>query len=140
MSNQHPECVFCPDPHLLRQPGRTAHAWTHVASPVRIHSIGADTFAVFEPLAPVTPGHLLVVPARHVEDAAASPHLAGMATNVASAYAGRAGQANIITSIGPNATQSVFHLHVHVVPRRPGDGLHLPWTGQSRSPRQLADV
>jgi histidine triad (HIT) family protein len=38
--------------------------------------------------------------------------------------------ANIITSIGRVATQSVFHLHVHIVPRHEGDGLCLPWTGQ----------
>lgn len=34
----------------------------------------------------------------------------------------------IITSIGANATQTVRHTHLHVVPRRPGDGLALPWT------------
>lgn len=36
----------------------------------------------------------------------------------------------VITSIGADATQTVFHTHIHVVPRRPGDGLTLPWTGQ----------
>ena len=38
--------------------------------------------------------------------------------------------ANLITSKGREATQSVFHLHVHVVPRAAGDGLPLPWTPQ----------
>lgn len=36
--------------------------------------------------------------------------------------------ANIITSKGSLATQTVFHLHVHLVPRAAGDGLPLPWT------------
>lgn len=40
--------------------------------------------------------------------------------------------ANFITSAGPAATQSVFHLHVHLVPRFEDDGLILPWTGQRR--------
>jgi len=40
----------------------------------------------------------------------------------------RVGPCNVITSVGREATQSVFHLHVHVVPRREGDGLALPWT------------
>jgi histidine triad (HIT) family protein len=35
---------------------------------------------------------------------------------------------NIITSVGSAATQTVRHLHVHVVPRRRGDGLQLPWS------------
>jgi histidine triad (HIT) family protein len=34
---------------------------------------------------------------------------------------------NIITSAGRDATQTVDHLHLHLVPRRPGDGLALPW-------------
>ena len=41
--------------------------------------------------------------------------------------------ANLITSIGAAATQTVFHLHVHVVPRHEGDGLLLPWSNQERS-------
>lgn len=35
---------------------------------------------------------------------------------------------NLITSAGAEATQSVFHLHVHIVPRGENDGLALPWT------------
>ena len=38
----------------------------------------------------------------------------------------------LITNIGPAATQSVWHLHVHVVPRTEGDGLLLPWSNQRR--------
>lgn len=34
---------------------------------------------------------------------------------------------NLITSRGAAATQSVFHLHLHLVPRTEGDGLALPW-------------
>lgn len=40
--------------------------------------------------------------------------------------------ANIITSRGSAATQTVYHLHLHVVPRREGDGLGLPWTDRQR--------
>lgn len=85
--------------------------------------------AVFEPLNPVTPGHLLVVPFRHVRDAAVNGHVTGVVMEHAARLIGNFGiQANIITSIGPLATQSVFHLHAHVIPRREGDGLALPWT------------
>jgi len=92
---------------------------------------------VFEPLNPVTPGHLLVVPKRHVDNAAEDPNLTADVMRAASVMAGKFPAANIITSLGADATQTVFHLHIHVVPRRPADGLHLPWTGQRPTPTRL---
>jgi histidine triad (HIT) family protein len=86
----------------------------------------------FAPLNPVTPGHMLVVPQAHVPDAAHSPDVTASVMFAAAILAGEVGSCNIITSVGESATQSVFHLHVHVVPRRFGDGLALPWTGQQR--------
>lgn len=85
----------------------------------------------FEPLNPVTRGHRLFVPALHVEDVMEKPWVSAQVMEVAATYARIRNQAcNIITSAGTAATQSVFHLHVHYVPRRNDDGLHLPWTGQ----------
>jgi histidine triad (HIT) family protein len=87
----------------------------------------------FEPLSPVVPGHTLVVPAAHVRDALESPEVTGAVFAYAALLAGLAApQCNLITSAGLDATQSVFHLHVHIVPRRQGDGLKLPWTDQLR--------
>jgi histidine triad (HIT) family protein len=87
----------------------------------------------FQPLNPVTPGHFLVVPRRHVSHALESPVSAGKALELAGYLANQMGlaSANFITSAGKTATQSVMHLHVHIVPRRDGDGLALPWTGQA---------
>lgn len=101
------------------------------------HAYGSGyTIVSFPPLNPVTQGHRLVVPSWHVEDALAEPHLTGHVFATAAERA-REYQAldpfchfNLITSIGEHATQTVRHLHVHIVPRREGDGLHLPWTGQ----------
>lgn len=91
----------------------------------------------FQPLNPVTPGHFLVVPRTHVTSALAAPNHAGRAMALAAKLADWMGleSANFITSAGSAATQTVFHLHVHIVPRREGDGLHLPWTGQKREAR-----
>jgi histidine triad (HIT) family protein len=92
-----------------------------------------DAAVSFEPLNPVTPGHLLVVPRMHVSDATVQPWVTAEVMRYAAELAGLLrGPSNIITSVGKAATQSVFHLHVHLVPRREGDGLHLPWTGQAR--------
>ena len=43
-----------------------------------------------------------------------------------------AASCNLITSVGAAATQTVKHLHIHIVPRHEGDGLHLPWTEQKK--------
>lgn len=89
----------------------------------------------FEPLNPVTPGHLLFVPVRHVPDALADPYLSGVVMEDASRWAlqhpgGGADGWNLTTSAGAAASQAVYHYHLHLVPRRAGDGLLLPWTLQ----------
>jgi histidine triad (HIT) family protein len=89
-----------------------------------------DSVVAFEPLNPVTPGHMLVVPRHHCPHAAAFPSMAGAVMEAAAMLAFEIGPCNIITSCGVEATQTVFHMHLHVVPRREGDGLMLPWTGR----------
>jgi len=87
----------------------------------------------FTPLNPVTPGHVLIVPRQHVATFAEDPALSGEVMRYAAMWVrDMQADANVITSIGSDATQTVPHLHVHIVPRRPGDALHLPWTGQDR--------
>jgi histidine triad (HIT) family protein len=83
----------------------------------------------FEPLKPVTPGHMLFVPRVHIPTADSDPMIAGRVFETAATWANqRAIDFNLITSSGPAATQTIRHLHIHYVPRRSGDGLHLPWT------------
>jgi histidine triad (HIT) family protein len=93
-----------------------------------------DPFSVaFRPLYPVTAGHFLVVSRTHIASARKSPTRTGHAARLAASLAREMGleSFNLITSAGEAATQSVPHLHWHVIPRRPDDGLHLPWTGQA---------
>lgn len=86
---------------------------------------------IFEPRHPVTPGHRLIVPRLHVTDAADDPDITAAVMRLAAVYAvGSGGDFNLITSRGSLATQTVFHLHIHFVPRRENDRLPLPWTGQ----------
>jgi histidine triad (HIT) family protein len=86
----------------------------------------------FIPLNPVVPGHRLVVPKVHVEDFAQDPATTASVCRDAAVVARSmsAEAVNLITSWGEAATQTVKHLHIHLVPRAPGDGLALPWTGQ----------
>jgi histidine triad (HIT) family protein len=91
---------------------------------------------VIEPINPVCEGHVLVIPKRHVADFVDDPIIAGHVVMCAVTYMRslreRSGEAipdlNLITSKGAAATQTVEHLHFHLVPRREGDGLFLPWS------------
>jgi histidine triad (HIT) family protein len=101
---------------------------------------------IITPINPVVSGHRLVIPTDHIEDATADTRQTGRVFAYAADYARRHRiEANLITSIGEAATQTIKHLHVHVVPRREGDGVVLPWSNQE-SPRVgeltsvLADV
>ncbi len=87
---------------------------------------------IIKPLQPVTEGHALVIPHKHVSDYTEDMNVTALTASAASAYArDLKTDSNLITSAGRIATQSVFHLHMHVVPRRKNDGLKLPWSGQN---------
>ena len=75
-------------------------------------------------------GHVLVVPKTHVRDILTLDDATGAAIMSTVARVARAVQAalapdgmNIFQSNGEAAGQEVFHLHMHVLPRRAGDGL-----------------
>lgn len=109
-------CVFC-EIVADRAPATVVATWPEALAIV--------------PLDPVVPGHVLVIPREHVADAAGEPTVTADAVYRAAQYARNQDLPfNLITSAGAEATQTVFHLHIHYVPRRDGDGLALPWTGQ----------
>jgi histidine triad (HIT) family protein len=78
------------------------------------------------PINPVVDGHVLAVSRAHADDALADPDLTGVVFEAAAWFAS-AGDCNLITSVGEAATQTIRHLHVHIVPRTAGDRLALPW-------------
>ena len=87
-----------------------------------------DDVVAIRPRGGVAEGHLLVLPRVHVADAGSDPDVTAAVMRRAAELMAEHDDANLITSRGAAATQTVFHLHVHVVPRRPGDGLALPWS------------
>ena len=88
----------------------------------------------FFPRKPATRGHTLVVPRRHVPDFwALEPNLAGTLAG-ACVRVGQALQSalspegmNLITSRGATAEQTVFHVHLHVLPRWHDDAVDAIW-------------
>jgi len=84
-----------------------------------------DAFAIV-PLGPIVPGHTLVIPRDHVKDATTDLDVSALTMYRACELA-QGMEANILTSIGKAATQSVFHLHLHLIPRKHNDGVALPW-------------
>ena len=89
----------------------------------------------FMDIAPATRGHALVIPRRHAADLwEIEPDQLVAVTVAAQRQAGRvrdrlgADGVNLINSCRAAAWQTVFHLHVHVIPRYTGDPLKLPWT------------
>ncbi|SHN48190.1 HIT family protein [Cryptosporangium aurantiacum] len=112
-------CPFCG----RIEAGDVEHTW---------HST-AGTVVAFTPHHPVVPGHLLFVPEVHVVDAADAPDVTALTMGRAAAYLAELGvDAHLIANVGPDADQTVFHLHIHLVPRVRGDGVTMPWTGQRR--------
>lgn len=89
----------------------------------------AGDVIVIAPIAPVVPGHELVIPRMHVENFTSAPSITARVMEVAAHEAKRWGtDVNLITSKGEAATQTVKHMHVHLIPRRKGDCLKLPWS------------
>lgn len=92
-----------------------------------------DMCSAFLDIQPVNPGHLLVIPNKHV------PYLADLDPNTG-AHLFRVGQrlaavlrassldcegVNFFLADGEAAMQEVFHVHLHVFPRFDGDGFGL---------------
>lgn len=93
----------------------------------------AMTLALLD-INPGNPGHALVIPKAHAANlyASADKDLAAvMATvrKVATAIEKtvKPDGLNLVQANGPGAAQSVFHFHMHILPRRNGDELKMNW-------------
>lgn len=114
-----PDCIFC----------------KIVAGELPATIVDQDERTVaFMDIAPATDGHMLVIPRAHAQDLLAIPpeDLAACAA-MAQKLARRAKDVlaadgvNLLNSCGADAWQTVFHFHVHVIPRYADDPLKLPW-------------
>lgn len=114
------DCVFC---RIVHQDPEGQIEWW-----------GTDS-VVITPRDPVVEGHKLVIPRKHAVDSLDYPSLTGRVATDAANYCNEhyLQEHNLITSCGSVATQTIFHLHWHIVPRQKNDGLTLPWTGQKKT-------
>jgi histidine triad (HIT) family protein len=107
------ECLFC-----------SIASGTAPAFPVA----STDTAAAFLDTRPVFKGHVLVVPKAHVVtltdlDPADIPDYFGFVQRIAAAVETGLSAGDTFVAINNRVSQSVAHLHTHVVPRTKGDGL-----------------
>ena len=107
-----------------------------------------DSVLAFLPDVPAVLGHTLVVPTAHLPDIwsvgeGQLRELASVTRRVAAAVAEatNAEGLNVIQSNGAAAGQTVFHLHIHVVPRNEGDRMPRLWPDDADwQPAQLDSI
>jgi diadenosine tetraphosphate (Ap4A) HIT family hydrolase len=98
----------------------------------------SDSWIAFFPLKPATMGHTLVIPRRHLDDVWELDEALGADLMAAVIRVGRAVETavrpegmNLISSKGAPAEQTVFHLHLHLLPRWSRDGFDRIWPTES---------
>jgi histidine triad (HIT) family protein len=119
MPSADPDCLFC----------------KIVAGEIPATIVAQDERTIaFMDINPATRGHALVVPRAHARDVHAIDTedlkaVAATAQQLAAKALERLGAdgVNLLNSNGAAAWQTVFHFHMHVIPRYEDDPLRLPW-------------
>lgn len=91
----------------------------------------------------VVEGHIMVVPRMHVDRFDSFPGITAVAAAYAAELAGLLyGEDgfNIIVNSGAAAGQTLFHLHFHILPRRYGDKVTMPWPDNRPMPDVFDEV
>jgi histidine triad (HIT) family protein len=119
-----------------------------VAGEIPAQRVDEDEHTVaFMDINPWTRGHALVIPREHArnlydisEDSLS--HTAAAAKRLALRMRDRLGcdGINLLNSTEPAAWQTVFHFHIHVIPRYDDDPLRLPTRPQEGDPDEIAQV
>ena len=132
MADTDPRCIFC----------------KVIAGEIPSQTIDSDerTVTVMD-INPATRGHVVVVTRGHArsllelddDDLLAAMHTVRRVTELLRERLKPAGF-NILHNIGRAAWQSIFHFHVHVIPRYEDDPLQLPWLPEPADPDELARV
>ena len=125
-----PDCIFC----------------KIIAGELPSQRIDEDERTIsFMDISPATRGHALVVPKRHWKDLLEIDADDLTATMLAAQRLAHkvhdrldADGVNLLNSRGGAAWQTVFHFHVHVIPRYVDDPLRLPWKPEPGDQEEIA--
>lgn len=105
-----------------------------------------DTIAFLD-VNPGTRGHALVIPKNHAKDLLKiDPDELAAVARSAQTVSRRAVERldadgiNLLNCCGSEAWQTVFHFHIHVVPRYVDDPLQLPWIPAPGEPDEIAET
>ena len=119
-----------------------------VAGDVPGQIVDSDEHTVaFMDINPATRGHALVVPRQHSEDLMdVSDDDLARTMAAARRLARRMDETlepdgfNVLNACRPAAWQTVFHFHVHVIPRYEDDPLKLPWIPRGAGEEEIAAI
>ena len=126
-----PDCEFC---RIIRHETEAHLVWED------------DGSLAFFPLAPAVAGHTLVVPKQHITDYWAADEVIVQRLALAALLVGQGIQPalrpegmTLISSAGEAASQTIDHLHLHVVPRWKRDRLGRIWPPEQELSPELED-
>ena len=101
----------------------------------------------FMDINPANDGHCLVIPKAHYPTLfALSPEAFAAAGRTIIKVANAVNKAlspdgiNLLQANGPGAAQSVFHFHIHILPRRRDDGLTINWIPKPGDRARIAEI
>ena len=106
-----------------------------------------DVFRVILDLGPASKGHALILPKSHFKDICEADEsvrarLFTLAAKMGEAMKKGLGASgfNVVQNNGASAGQTVFHLHVHVIPRYEGGPPMVIWTPEKAESGELAEI
>ena len=106
-----------------------------------------DYVFAFMDIAPANPGHLLIIPKEHYRNIFDMPAEVGSKIMEAAVLLAAAIREalnpdglNLFQSNEAAGFQTVFHFHLHLIPRWEGDPLRLPWKPSEGSIEEIGQI
>lgn len=106
-----------------------------------------EDFRVIFDLGPASKGHALILPKKHFDDAFSMDEETASKIFVVAVKVAKAMKEvlnfdgmNIVQNNGTIAGQTVFHFHMHLIPRYEGDTVNIGWTPGKADAKVLAEL